>query len=196
MRVEKIDIQRQVTEEELKEYRKRSIREETDGRIIGWTGLDFESDLPIATIDVGGEYERIDLVNPEIVETSDDRLVYFELDHEKDGKVRKTVRHKWIKVNTSNLGEVIFEASRDEWKNRDQLMEDMGLFEAVTAQRLIDALNGIAPNSPERRYNPQVVKQRDIGRNEKVMLQSPEGETTFIKWKHAEPLIEKGYQLL
>lgn len=196
MKVKKIDINKSVTDAELKEYKKRSLREETNGRIIGWTGLDMGTELPIITIDIGGEYNRIDLVNPEILETSERRLVYFEFDHEKKDKLRTTIRHQFVKLNTSNMGEVIFESSNDDWADRDELMSDEGLFECVTVQRLIDAINGVTPSDPIRRYNRQVVKQRDIGRNERVMLQSPEGETVFIKYKKAEPLMEQGYQLL
>lgn len=194
MKVEKIEIEKKVSDSALKEYRERNLREETNDKTVGWTALDVGMDLPIVTIDFGGEYERIDLINPVITETSEKPLVYLEYDHEKD-KIRKTVRNPSIVVETSNMGTLAFEANRNEWKDREELMSDEGLFECVTAQRLIDAINGITPNDPERRYNPQVTTNK-IGRNEKVMLQSPEGETTFIKYKHAEKLIENGYQLI
>lgn len=194
MRVKKIEIEKKVNDSDLKKYRERNLREETNDGIVGWTALDVGMDLPIVTIDFGGEYERIDLINPVITETSEKPLVYLEYDHEKD-KIRKTVRNPSIVVETSNMGTLAFEANRNEWKDREELMSDEGLFECVTAQRLIDAINGITPNDPERRYNTQVTTNK-IGRNEKVMLQSPEGETTFIKYKHAEKLIEDGYQLI
>lgn len=193
MKIKKIDTNKEVTDEQLREYR--SLREYSTDGIIGWTALDVGLELPIVTIDFGGERERIDLVNPDIVEASKDVLVYLELDHEKEGKVRRTIRRPFIKVETSNIGTVIFEANKTQWKNQDELMSDEGLFECVTAQRLIDAINGVAPNDPIRRYNPQV-KTDKIGRNERVMIQSPDGETSFLKYKHAEPLIEQGYQLV
>ena len=75
-------------------------------------------------------------------------------------------------------------------------MEDIGLFECVIAQRLIDSIDGIDVSDPIRRYNPQIRAERKPGRNERVMLQSPEGEMEFVKYKKAEPLLSKGYQLV
>jgi hypothetical protein len=37
---------------------------------------------------------------------------------------------------------------------------------------------------------------RKIGRNERVMIQSPEGESMFIKYKNARPYLDKGYIML
>lgn len=194
MKVKQIDIEKSVTDSDLKKYKERNFREETDGNIVGWTALDIGMELPVVTIDFGGDYERIDLVNPVITETSERVIVYFELDHRKN-KVRKTIRRPSLVVETSNMGTLAFESERDDWKDRDELMEDEGLFEAVTVQRLIDAINGIAPNDPERRYNIQA-KSNKIGRNERVMLESPDGDTTFIKYKFAEKLMKEGYQLI
>lgn len=193
MKIKKIDKSKEVTEKDLDEYR--SLREDSSDGVIGWTALDVGLDLPIVTIDFGGERERIDLVNPEITEASEKALVYFEFDHEKDNKIRRTIRKPFIKVETSNMGTVVFEADRETWKDQDELMTDDGLFECVTAQRLIDAINGVSPNDPRRRYNPQVTTNK-IGRNERVMVQSPDGESSFMKYKHAEPLLEEGYQLM
>ena len=72
----------------------------------------------------------------------------------------------------------------------------MGLFECVTAQRLIDSIDGIDVNSPFRRYTQQIVATKEPGRNDGVMLQSPNGEMEFVKYKNAKLLLEKGYQLM
>ena len=72
----------------------------------------------------------------------------------------------------------------------------MGLFECVLAQRLIDSIDGIDVNSPLRRYTQQITSVKEPGRNERVMLQSPDGEMEFVKYKNAKPLLAKGYQLM
>ena len=75
-------------------------------------------------------------------------------------------------------------------------MNDLGLFECITAQRLIDSIDGISINSSIRRYSGQIKAEKTPGRNERVMLQSPEGEMEFVKYKKAQPLLDKGYQLV
>ena len=60
----------------------------------------------------------------------------------------------------------------------------------------IDSIDGIDVTSPLRRYNPQVTANKTPGRNERVMLQGPNGEMQFVKYKNAQPLLNQGYQLV
>jgi hypothetical protein len=122
-------------------------------------------------------------------------VVYFEKDSAKN-KVRKTARHTWFKVDTDNLGVVEFSSDKQTWENEQEFMNDMGLFECVLAQRLIDSIDGIDITSPLRQYNPQIVKKETPGRNERVMLQSPTGEMEFVKYKVASTYINKGYKMM
>ena len=94
------------------------------------------------------------------------------------------------------MGIVEFAADKETWKTEQDLMEDIGLFECVLAQRLIDAIDGIDINSELRRYTTQVISTKQPGRNDKVMLQGPNGDMVFIKFKNAQSLISKGYQLV
>ena len=41
-----------------------------------------------------------------------------------------------------------------------------------------------------------IIKQKEPGRNERVMLQGPNGEMQFVKYKNANQWISKGYQLM
>jgi hypothetical protein len=61
---------------------------------------------------------------------------------------------------------------------------------------LIDAIDGIDVNSELRRYTTQVIATKQPGRNDKVMLQSPTGDMEFVKFKNAQSLLAKGYQML
>lgn len=180
-----------VTTEELNEYKERISK----SKEVAVTALDVGMDKRIITLKFGGEYDDLTLVNPIVTEVSDDMVVYFEKDTNKN-KTRKTKRHSSFKVDTDNLGLVEFSADKKEWKDNDEFFNDLGLFECVMAQRLIDAIDGIDVNSPLRRYTQQITKDKKPGRNERVMLQSPEGEMEFVKYKNAGPYLAKGYQLM
>jgi hypothetical protein len=181
-----------VTNEELNLYKERISKLDKEFAV---NALDVGMDKRIVTIKFGGEYDDLTLVNPVITEASKELVVYFEKDSIKN-KTRKTTRHKSFKVDTDNLGLVEFSSDKDTWKNEQEFMNDLGLFECITAQRLIDSIDGIDVNSPLRRYTAEIKKEKKPGRNERVMLQSPEGEMEFVKYKKAQPLLDKGYKLV
>ena len=180
-----------VTTEELNLYK------EKISKLKGYAfnALDVGMDKRIITLNFGGDYDELTLINPTVTELSDELIVYIEKDFKKN-KNRKTGRHIWFKVDTDNLGIVEFSADNKSWKTQEELFNDMGLFECVLAQRLIDSIDGLDITSPLRQYNPQVKAEKTPGRNERVMLQSPDGEMEFVKYKNAKPLLEKGYQLM
>ena len=181
-----------VTNEELNEYKERISKLDKEYAV---NALDVGMDKRIVTIKFGGEYDDLTLVNPIVNETSEEMVVYFERDSVKQ-KTRKTARHKSFKVDTDNLGVVEFSSDKDNWENKDEYMNDLGLFECITAQRLIDSIDGIDVTSSIRRYSAEIKKEKKPGRNERVMLQSPEGEMEFVKYKKAQPLLDKGYKLV
>lgn len=181
-----------VTNEELNEYKERISKLDKEYAV---NALDVGMDKRIVTIKFGGEYDDLTLVNPTVTETSEAMVVYFERDSVKQ-KTRKTARHKSFKVDTDNLGVVEFSSDKDNWENQDEYMNDLGLFECITAQRLIDSIDGIDVTSPIRRYSAEIKKEKKPGRNERVMLQSPEGDMEFVKYKKAQPLLDKGYKLV
>jgi hypothetical protein len=181
-----------VTNEELNLYKERISKLDKEFAV---NALDVGMDKRIVTIKFGGEYDDLTLVNPVVTEVSDAMVVYFEKDSIKN-KTRKTTRHKSFKVDTDNLGLVEFSSDKDTWENEQEFMNDLGLFECITAQRLIDSIDGIDVNSPLRRYTQERKVEKKPGRNERVMLQSPEGEMEFVKYKKAQPLLDKGYKLV
>lgn len=181
----------EVTNEDLNQYKKAISN--LNG--ITFSGNDVGIDKRIITLRFGGEYDELTLVNPVITERSDNMVVYYEKDSSKN-KTRKTVRHSSFSVETDNLGLVEFKADKSSWKNEQEYMEDIGLFECIIAQRLIDSIDGIDVSDTIRRYNPQIIADKKPGRNERVMLQSPDGEMEFVKYKKAERLLNKGYQLV
>jgi peptide deformylase len=182
-----------VTNEELNEYKEKISKLENEYAV---NASDVGMDKRIVTIKFGGEYDDLTLVNPKVTETSKEMVVYFEKELDKKQKVRKTARHQWFKIDTDNLGIVEFSSDKKEWKDQEEYMNDLGLFECITAQRLIDSIDGVSINSSIRRYSGQIKAEKKPGRNERVMLQSPEGEMEFVKYKKAQPLLDKGYQLV
>jgi len=189
MKIKRIN-QSSVTTNELSDYNNKISK--LNG--IGFTANDVDIDKRIITLRLV-EDTPLTLVNPIVVATSDKLVLYFEKDTNKE-KTRKTIRHSSLKLNTDNLGEVEFVSDKETWKTEKDLMGDIGLFECVMVQRLIDAIDGIDVNSELRRYTAQITATKQPGRNDKVMLQSPTGEMEFIKFKNAQPLINKGYQLV
>jgi hypothetical protein len=164
---------------------------------VVFTSNDIGLDKRIVSVRLIGEDDLV-LVNPVIVEKSDNLLVYFEKDSNKANKVRKTIRYPYLIVDTDNLGRVEFKATNEtnKWENINHLMEDAGLLEAVLVQRAIDAIDGIDITDKSRAYTETVQSKKEPSRNERVMLQSSAGETVFVKYKKAEEYIKMGYRLL
>ena len=156
---------------------------------------DVNMDKRIITIRLGNVEDELTLVNPIIEKTSEQPLVYFEKDSIKN-KVRKTIRFPYVIVNTDNLGKVEFKAEKNDWKDSDEFFGDKGLVEAVLVQRLIDAMDGIDITHPSRQYSETITKDKETGRNERVMLQGPAGEMEFVKSKKVNSFLEKGWNLI
>ena len=135
--------------------------------------------------------EPLVLINPRVVEVSQDTVAYVEqcLSIPKTMKKPvKTVRHKSITIECDNLGTVIFgpDNKLGNWKDGNEFFNDMGLLECVCAQHEIDHLNGVLITDSSRRYTTTFIAPKKYGRNEMVMVQLPNGETEFMKYKKAQ----------
>tara|TARA_B100001175_G_C19299946_1_gene537709 strand:- start:163 stop:783 length:621 start_codon:yes stop_codon:yes gene_type:complete len=145
--------------------------------------------------------EPMVLVNPKIVKRSEEAVQYIESCLSLPKTMRKpknTVRSISITVETDNLGTVEFGPDEKDKIGTEghNYFADEGLLECVVAQHEIDHLDGILIVDQVRAYNIQRVSEKKYGRNEKVMVKSPEGDTDFMKYKKAIPLIEKGYEIV
>ena len=145
--------------------------------------------------------EPLVLINPRVTETSKDTVAYVEQCLSLDKTMRKpvkTVRHKSFTLECDNLGTVIFspDSETGTWENSDEFFNDEGLLECVCAQHEIDHLNGILITDSSRRYTTTIVREKKYGRNERVMVKLPNGDTEFMKYKKAEPLLTKGAEIL
>jgi hypothetical protein len=191
MKVQKIN-QSPITQEDITEYRSKISK--LDGYVFN--AADINMDKRIITIRLGSIEDQLILVNPTVVKTSEQPLVYFEKDTYKDTKVRKTIRYPYILINTDNLGQVEFKAEKNDWKDSDEFFGDVGLLEVVLVQRAMDAIDGIDITHPTRQYSETITKDKEPGRNERVMLQGPAGEMEFVKSKKVDSYLQKGWNLI
>ena len=144
--------------------------------------------------------EPLVLINPKVTEVSKETVAYVEqcLSLEKSmRKPVKTVRHKSFTVECDNLGTVVFSPDQKEpYKDSNEFFGDEGLLECVCAQHEIDHLNGILITDKVRRYSTTVTAPKKYGRNERVMVKLPNGDTEFMKFKKAEPMLTLGAEIL
>jgi peptide deformylase len=164
---------------------------------VVFSAADVSLDTRIITIRLGNKEDELTLVNPKVISISDKPLVYFEKDTNKN-KVRKTIRYPWLVVDTDNLGKVEFKATSEtfDWKTADEFFSDAGLLEAVLVQRGLDAIDGIDITHLARQYSETITKDKQPGRNERVMLQGPNGEMEFVKNKKVDSYLQKGWNLI
>jgi peptide deformylase len=155
---------------------------------IGLSANQIGLDVRACVINV---VEPLVLINPRVVEVSQDTVAYVEQCLSIPKTMRKpikTVRHKSITIECDNLGTVVFSPDNKigNWKDGEEFFQDMGLLECVCAQHEIDHLNGVLITDPIRRYNPTYYAPKTYGRNEMVMVKLPNGETEFMKYKKAQ----------
>lgn len=182
-----------ITADDITEYKKRVST--LKGNFF--TANDVGMDKRIITIRMEDVDSELTLVNPKIQTPENPKaIVYHELDSKK-GKHRRTVRLSEMMVETDNLGLIEFKSTKETWTGLEDLMQDVGLYECVGAQRAIDAINGVDVTHPARAYTETVVRSEPkVGRNDRVMLQSESGEMVFVKYKNAKPYMDKGYKLV
>lgn len=217
--VDKIEPKEIVTDfDELS--KRRDIQEMNDEQITITSAELFrtlvnEEGLGLSTTQIGNPFraciinvkEPLILINPRVVkfgsvddkEDNGKRIIYREscLSIPKTlKKPKKTVRATHVTVQTDNLGVIEFKPDKSHWKNTEEMFEDLGLLESVVAQHEINHLDGILITDKRVRYNKQVTVEK-TGRNEKVMVMNPETqEISYMKYKHAQPLLELGYEIV
>jgi peptide deformylase len=144
--------------------------------------------------------EPLILVNPTIITSSEETLVYLEgcLSIPKTlEKPLKTLRNYEVTIKADNYTEELhFGTTRRSYKDGYELLNDVDLLESVCVQHEIDHLNGITIR--ERQYTTTVEKSSydKLGRNEKLMLKSPEGKTEMVKKKKVQEYLHAGYEVI
>ena len=191
MKIQKIN-ESQITSDDINFYKEEISK--LEGFVF--TAADVNFDKRIITIRLGNIEDELTLVNPKVVKLSETPLVYYEKDTYKNNKIRKTIRYPYVVLDTDNLGQVEFKAEKTDWKDSDEFFGDVGLVECVLVQRAIDAINGVDITHPMRHYSETITKEKQPGRNERVMLQGPNGEMEFVKNKKVDSYLRNGWNLI
>ena len=181
---------------EIDEISTTLLQELTKHGGIGLSANQIGLDVRACVINVT---EPLVLINPKVLEVSEDTVAYVEQCLSIPKSIRKpvkTVRHKSFKVETDNLGIVEFSPTKTDWKDSNEFFSDEGLLETVCAQHEIDHLNGVLITDSSRRYTQTITRAKKYGRNERVMVKLPSGDTEFMKYKKAEPMLKLGAEIL
>ena len=186
-----------MTQEQIDEISTTLLTELTKHGGIGLSANQIGLDVRACVINVK---EPLVLINPIVTEVSQDTVAYVEQCLSLDKTMKKpvkTVRHKSFTVECDNLGTVIFSPDQKEpYKDSNEFFSDEGLLETVCAQHEIDHLNGILITDKVRRYTATITAPKKYGRNERVMVKLPNGDTEFMKYKKAEPMLNLGAEIL
>lgn len=135
--------------------------------------------------------EPIILMNPVVVEKSEQKVFYKEGCVSLPGKMARTDRHVSITISTLNSVNDIPYSADVLPVTAESIVNDVGLLRCVCIQHEIDHLNGkLMIDKDIRVIAPAQKSELKFGRNQKVMIQK-NGETQFIKYKYALELIEK-----
>ena len=134
--------------------------------------------------------EPIVLVNPNVIDISEEKFQFAEgcLSFPKD-KV-KTTRYVWIKVHADNHNDTLYFTADSKDIN--------DAFECACVQHEIDHLDGITMFDREMEKPKPIVRGKNapikIGRNEKVTI-TKNKELKVMKYKKAEPMLKDGWTL-
>ena len=126
--------------------------------------------------------EPLILINPRMVEHSEEQFMFAEGCLSFPGKHVRTGRYTSVTIEADNHeGKLMFSAESEDINDA---------FECACVQHEIDHLDGITM------FERAVVAQpyrasKTPGRNEKVMITDGK-ETKELKWKKAQPLVESG----
>ena len=142
--------------------------------------------------------EPLVLVNPTIVEESEEKIMYFEgcLSLPKTMKKPiKTVRSYGVKVKADNFPDVL-DFSTKERKHEDinALFGDVDLLESVCVQHEIDHLNGLTIRDRQYTETVRLTTFAKMGRNERFILKK-DNETLSVKKKNLSTYLEQGWEV-
>jgi len=132
--------------------------------------------------------EPIVLINPKIIETSEETFVFPEGCLSFPNKHIRTTRFVEVTVEADNHeGQLSFSAESEDINDA---------FECACIQHEIDHLDGITMFDREiQKPEPFKREGKKIGRNDKVLIASGT-ESKTIKYKKALPLLEDGWTLV
>ena len=139
--------------------------------------------------------EELFLLNPVIKEKSKDGFLFYEgclsIPRTIERPIR-TIRACKVVIDSDNMGEMTFEINPEGDKQGEQVSKETMM--TVIVQHEIDHLDGFTIK--DRVYSTTIVKRQTYGRNDKVVMKSPEGEMVEVKYKKANDYFLKGYEIV
>ncbi|CAB4142587.1 Def N-formylmethionyl-tRNA deformylase [uncultured Caudovirales phage] len=172
------------------------LRETIESAIAEYGGLGLSANqLGIrkraCIINVGDE--PLFLVNPVIVDRDKEGFLFYEgclsMPKTMEAPIR-TIRSIKVTVMTDNLGELVFEINPE--GDKEQVSDET--LRTVVVQHEIDHLDGITIK--DRFYSTTVKKRKDYGRNDKILMKSPDNQFVEVKYKKANEYFVKGYEIV
>ena len=140
--------------------------------------------------------EPVVLINPKIVEKSEEMFAFMEGCLSFPNEVVKTTRHKWVKVQAENHESTLYfsvwDDDSEEGYDKNKYLEYA--YETACVQHEIDHLNGITMYDRELVITPTKRAYKKIGRNEKVLVKKGD-DTKTIKYKKFNKMSEDGWTL-
>lgn len=149
----------------------------------------------VSVIRVRKDSDPIVLMNPRIISTEKEKLVFTEGCLSLPGKLVNTIRSIKVTVSTLNHANPLPFGPVTEPITQESVRTDYGILESVCVQHEIDHLNGILMIDDGVRFCPTVQKKIKHGRNDKVVVEK-DGQTQYIKYKKAEELLSDGWKIL
>jgi len=139
--------------------------------------------------------EELFLLNPVIKEKSNEGFLFYEgclsIPKTLDKPIR-TIRACKVVIDTDNMGEMTFEINPEGDKQGEQVSKETMM--TVIVQHEIDHLDGFTIK--DRVYTTTVINKQTYGRNDKVVMKSPDGEMVEVKYKKANDYFLKGYEIV
>jgi peptide deformylase len=139
--------------------------------------------------------EELFLLNPVIKEKSNEGFLFYEgclsIPRTLEKPIR-TIRACKVVIDTDNMGEMTFEINPEGDKQGEQISKETMM--TVIVQHEIDHLDGFTIK--DRVYTTTIVKKQNYGRNDKVVMKSPDGDMVEVKYKKANDYFLKGYEIV
>tara|TARA_Y100000593_G_C4215234_1_gene288865 strand:+ start:153 stop:770 length:618 start_codon:yes stop_codon:yes gene_type:complete len=139
------------------------------------------------------------LINPEIIEKSEEKFAFMEGCLSFPGEAVKTSRYKWVKVKADNHKETLYFSvwnnDSEDGYDKDKYLEMA--YETACVQHEIDHLNGITMYERELKgvsMKRGINAPEKIGRNTKVLIKK-DNDTMTIKYKKYDSYKEDGWTL-
>ncbi len=162
---------------------------------IGLSANQIGISKAVSVVRVKKEEAPLILMNPSIIESSKEKLIFTEGCLSLPGKLVNTIRSLKVSVSALNHPEPLQFGPDTDPVTPESANKDIGLLECVCVQHEIDHTNGVLMIDDSTRYVQKVEKAVKHGRNDKVVVEK-DGQTQYIKYKKALELLDQGWKIL